>query len=419
MTGKPVRIGIVGCGRILNAHLRGYRRLREAGVDSFRVTGLMSRNPADAWCYRKRGEGPSPRRVMVSNPQSPMAAPHTYVSDFQPEVEASVYNTLGEMLASDQVDALHIPASVAAHHEIVLAGLAAGKHCLVEKPLAITVKAGTLMVEEAKRRGLTLGVVEHARYEAPVRIARWCVDQGLLGTPHLGYWLNLGAIQWSPDRIVAHTPWRHHKLTAGAGASVDQGVHGINRLRQVLGEVEEVVALTRILERRRYTRNHEGHVVDEVDCDVDDTFFARLGHAGGAIGQISMSYGLRGEASSIPEGLVFYGSKGSLKGDRLVFENGDSCSAAAHFDSQATAEQKDRYFPYGLQDPFGLVELDFLRAIERSRPMEASGEEGLIDLACAYAICESSALNQAVQVRDVLSGKVSSYQDEINRHYGL
>src|SRR4051812_2244457 len=52
----PLRIGVVGCARILPAHLRGMAALRATGVDSFRVTALCARERHDAEMFRRRGE---------------------------------------------------------------------------------------------------------------------------------------------------------------------------------------------------------------------------------------------------------------------------------------------------------------------------------------------------------------------------
>ena len=123
---ERIRIGIIGCGRILPAHLRGYRLLREAGVDDFRITALVARDPADAHRFRKRGEGPAPRPPVSHNPADPLAAPHCYVSDFQPDVEAEVYASVEAMLAAGAVDAVDITATLPVHHTAGLACLAAG-----------------------------------------------------------------------------------------------------------------------------------------------------------------------------------------------------------------------------------------------------------------------------------------------------
>jgi len=89
------------------------------------------------------------------------------------------------------------------------------------------------------------------------------------------------------------------------------------------------------------------------------------------------------------------------------------------FAEGASAQEKERCFPFGLKDGFALEFLDFLRAIERSKAMEVTGEEGLRDLATAYAVVESAALNRPVAVADVLAGQVETYQAPLNQHYGL
>ncbi len=60
MSGE-IRLGIIGCGRILPAHLRGMKALRDAGFTGFRVTALVARNLDDALRFRRRGAGPPPR----------------------------------------------------------------------------------------------------------------------------------------------------------------------------------------------------------------------------------------------------------------------------------------------------------------------------------------------------------------------
>jgi predicted dehydrogenase len=94
MTERPIRVGIVGAGRILPAHLRGYRLLREAGVDDFRITAIVSRRLEDAESFVQRGQGPPPRAPVSTNPADPLSAPHVYVSDFQDDVVARAYTSV-------------------------------------------------------------------------------------------------------------------------------------------------------------------------------------------------------------------------------------------------------------------------------------------------------------------------------------
>jgi predicted dehydrogenase len=121
----------------------------------------------------------------------------------------------------------------------------------------------------------------------------------------------------------------------------------------------------------------------------------------------------------VPEGLVIYGTRGCLKGGNLVGDDGSVRSAAVLFDAEADARTLEHFFPLGLRDTFALGALDFLRGIEAGRDPEASGQEGLLDLAAAFAICESSVAGRPVALNDVLEGRVAAYQAEIDRHYEL
>ena len=99
-----IRIGIVGCGRILAAHLEGYRILREAGVDGFEITALCARKAEDALGYVKRGEGPPQRRAVSAIPGDPLAVGDQYLSDFQPGTKVEVFTDYREMIASGRVE---------------------------------------------------------------------------------------------------------------------------------------------------------------------------------------------------------------------------------------------------------------------------------------------------------------------------
>jgi predicted dehydrogenase len=416
---ERLRIGIIGCGRILPAHLRGYRLLREAGFDDFRITALVARRPEDAHMFRRRGEGPPPRPSVSHNPGDPLSAPHIYVSDFQPDVDAQVYASVEAMLAADVVDAVDITATLPVHHTAGLACLAAGKHALIQKPLAVSVRAGQRLLDAAAERGLTLGVTENVRYVEAVRTAGWLIERGELGTPQMVASVSIGTLEWSPDKAVADTPWRHHKVIAGGGASLDIGVHIAHRLRYLLGEVRTMTAVARVFEPRRRRLGPQGEVLESFDCDADDAFFALPEFESGAIGNISFTWAGHGEPIALPDGLSIYGSRGCLKGATLIRDGGQRQSARELFEREAEAAVKQRFYPLGLTDTFALGFYDFMTAIRRGEQPEASGLEGLRDLATAFAIMESATAGGPVKVADVLAGRIDAYQQEINAYHRL
>ena len=413
MTTNPVRIGLVGAGRILPAHLRGYQLLRHAGIDTFRITAITSHSRRDAESFLKRNAGPKPRPAVSNQPSDPLSVHDVFVSDFQDDVDVEVFESLEDMLAADVVDALDITATLHVHHTAALAGIRARKHCMVQKPLAVSVSLGRAMVEAARQQRVSLGVMENLRYAPSVRIARWLIDEGKLGAVQMMARFSIGTQEWSPDRVVADTPWRHRKLLGGAGAALDIGVHLMHEFRYLGGSIESVSGVTRMFEPTRWLAETR----EQVACDVDDAFFATVLFASGAVGQLTFSWAGHGPPTSLPANLVIYGTRGCLRGDTLSLDDGSTCSAAELFRASAPSPTQEALFPRGLTDAFALAFLDFLEAIASGRDPEASGEEGLLDLAAGFAICESSALKRAISLAEVLDGSAAVYQADIDRHY--
>ena len=242
-----LRLGVVGAARILNAHLRGIRLIRDAGLADIRITAIVARRIEDAATFRLRGEGPPPRPPVSTNPRDPLGAPHTYASDLHPETIPAIFDDWRKMLDADDIDAVLILAPVGLHHTIALDAIAAGKHVLIEKPFAISVRAARQIVDAAAAKGVVAGVAENVRYAEPVRAAHWLISQGMLGD--LQMWISGGVGgEWSPDRIVARTPWRHQKLPGGGGPAIDTGVHLFHQVRYLMGPVQEIFATSKTFE---------------------------------------------------------------------------------------------------------------------------------------------------------------------------
>ncbi len=416
-----LRIGIVGCGRILNAHLQGYLKLRQLGFDNFRITALCARNRDDALMFRKRGEGPTPRPpVLDPSTGDPLAAPHTYVSDLHDDVDVTVFTDYREMIASGKVDAINDTSTLALHHQVAFVAFDAGLHLLTQKPLAVSVRAAKLMVERARAKKLTLGVFENVRQAKGVRAAAWAVRQGYIGQPQISVSGGLGGF-WSPDRVVADTPWRHQKLLGGGGGAIDIGVHQMHYQRYVVGEIASVNATAKTLMPMRYVRDVHGTLMqnEPVKVDVDDTYFATLAFERGAMGQLWWSWALDQQAMGMEDGGGVLGSAGAIRGGDIVIYNGERLPLMETFEKELSAAEREQFFPLGLTDAYAIQNLDWLRAIERGGDPETSGEEGLRDLACAFAILESSALQRTVTQAEMLAGSVEGYQREINEHYGI
>jgi predicted dehydrogenase len=416
-----IRIGLVGCGRILAAHLRGYRRLREAGIDDFQITALCARKEDDARSYVKRGEGPPQRPAVSDIPGDPLAVGDEYLSDFQPEVDVAIYTDYEEMISHGPIDAVNDFTVHRLHHLVAEKAFAHGKHLMSQKPLALTIAGARRMCQQAERAGVTFGVFENLRFASATRHMAWALsDSGPLGEFQMALMGNVGT-WWAPDLIVAETPWRHVLDDAG-GITLDLGPHFFDMIRHIGGsEISHISGQTQVVEPTRYLLR-DGEKTEPFSCDADDTFFASFATESGASGTVFGSWAGHGHNTVVGEGPVFYGSKGRISGD-LIHIDGETepRSLSACYEADCPADLKQKHFPLGpeLIDDFALNQHDWLESVRHQCQPETSGEEGLRDLACAYAVVESNQAGRRVSLEEIRNGTLRDYQQVIDAKHGL
>jgi predicted dehydrogenase len=148
---------------------------------------------------------------------------------------AREHATLAELLADEHVEAVSVCVPHNLHSEVALAAIAAGKHVLLEKPMAPTVAACEEIVDAAARAGVRVGVSHNQLFYPPHVRACQLVRSGALGRPlllrmRLGIGGKFGGWRADPD-------------ATGGGLLFDAGVHRFYMARALCGEVCEVAAM--------------------------------------------------------------------------------------------------------------------------------------------------------------------------------
>ncbi|MCF3139532.1 MULTISPECIES: Gfo/Idh/MocA family oxidoreductase [unclassified Paenarthrobacter] len=205
----------------------------------------------------------------------------------------------------DDIDIIDICAPGWMHAEIAIAALEAGKHVLVEKPLANTLGEAELMTaaaEKARKRGVQSMIGFNYRRVPALALARELIAEGRLGTVRH---IRAAYLQdWLSDSESPMT-WRLRKETAGSGALGDIASHAIDQVLYLLGDaVTEVSGRLHTFVDQRPGPNGPEQVT------VDDAAWATLGLASGAIASVEVSRVATGRKNSLT--LEIYGDKGTL-----------------------------------------------------------------------------------------------------------
>jgi len=149
---------------------------------------------------------------------------------------ARAYTDSAALVADPEVDAVYIASPVVHHKEQTMLAIAAGKHVLVEKPIALTVAEGRLVSAAAKAKGVLAASGFMMRYHGFHRQMKDLVAQGRLGTIVS---VRTQLTCWYPEIEGA---WRQKKALSGGGSLMDMAVHCIDLIQYVLGSKVVTVA---------------------------------------------------------------------------------------------------------------------------------------------------------------------------------
>jgi len=178
------------------------------------------------------------------------------------------YKDYHDLVADKNVDILSVCTPSGAHGEVAIAAAQAGKHVLCEKPLEITLQKMDEMIGACRDRGVKLGCIFQRRTYESSKQVRAAIQRGELGKMVLG---DAFLKYYRSQAYYNSAGWRGTWEWDGGGALMNQGVHGIDLLLWIMGDVESVYARTDHLVR---------------DIAVEDTAVALLRYKNGAWGVV-------------------------------------------------------------------------------------------------------------------------------------
>ena len=156
------------------------------------------------------------------------------------EYGAEVFTSLDEALAKGTFDAVDLMLPHDLHEDAAVKCFAAGKHVLLEKPMATTLDACARILAAAGRAKTVFMLAENSQYWPEILIAREQIEKGAIGdiiTAQVHLFFPALDAFYGGERA-----WRMSKAQAGGGICIDTGSHYIRPLRMWLGEIDEVVA---------------------------------------------------------------------------------------------------------------------------------------------------------------------------------
>lgn len=295
--------------------------------------------------------------------------------------------TVDDMLASDDIDIIINLTIPAAHAEVSLQIIEAGKHAYCEKPLALNRADGEKIIEAAKAKGVRMGCAPDTFLGGGGQTARKTIDDGVIGKPvaATAFFLSHGPESWHPNAGFYYLK--------GGGPLFDMGPYYITTLINLMGPVARVSGSANITfpERIATSEALNGQVLPvEVNTHIAGT----LEFENGGIATIITSFDVWGH--HLPR-IEIYGEDGSLSvPDPNRF---DGVVQAIHGDDGAW---RDVQLTHTTNIGRGAGVADMAYAIQSGRPHRASGALAFHVLDIMQALEESAAQGKHIDINSTL-----------------
>jgi predicted dehydrogenase len=291
---------------------------------------------------------------------------------------ADAHTNYRDILHRKDIDIIDICLPHHLHAKAAIEAAEAGKHVLVEKPIATTLKDADDMIKAAKKAGVKLMVAESHAFVPSHILAKEMVDQGRMGRVFLA----------KAYEIVGDVPVEYSWKTSpeAVGSLLDMGVHRFFVLRWIMGEVKSVFAFAEKL-------------ACDLETDNDDTAVIALKFKNGALGEVDLTCCAVSEPTNR---LELYGTKGTIIEDHMWEQPLMYCSNQPGFETEGWVKPEVEHAPfpgyYGIS--FRNEVEHFVDCVLNDTQPKVTGEDGRAALNIALLAYKSVKTGKVVMVNE-------------------
>nr|WP_275576962.1 Gfo/Idh/MocA family oxidoreductase [Thalassobacillus pellis] len=296
------------------------------------------------------------------------------------QLKAKIVSDYKSLLDDPTIDAVSICTPPYTHKDITVDFLRAGKHVLVEKPMASSLKECDEMIEAQKESGKILSVVAQNRFRTPIMSLKNVLDKELIG--------RIAHVQvdsfWWRGNSYYDLWWRGTYEKEGGGCTLNHAVHHIDMLQWMMDMPVEVGAMS-------------SNMLHD-NAEVEDISVALLKYANGALAQVTSSVIHHGEEQQ----LAFQGEKAKVSVPwkvkaEVARENGFP-TENGNAELEKELEQEFSDFPKLHHEGHTGQINDFLTAIEGGTDVLINGIDGRKTLELIMAIYQAASTGSTVKL---------------------